>query len=193
VAQVSAGIYLPDDTSAAFLAHHGFEPERIFWLMERPLGARLDPAWPAGLETRVMDGSERSLADWNDCYNESFAAHYHFVPPSLEDARALTEQSTFSPGSVVLAYRQERCVGFVRSLLLPERGEVGVLGVVPGARGIGLGRALLRESVRWLEDKRAPRVTLMVDGENENALGLYRQEGFDVARTRQIWARALTP
>jgi ribosomal protein S18 acetylase RimI-like enzyme len=32
-------------------------------------------------------------------------------------------------------------------------------------------------------------VTLLVDGENENALRLYRSEGFEVARTRAVFSR----
>jgi ribosomal protein S18 acetylase RimI-like enzyme len=36
-------------------------------------------------------------------------------------------------------------------------------------------------------------VTLVVDGENEGALRLYRSEGFEVTRTRRLWGRALDP
>ncbi|TMQ68516.1 MAG: GNAT family N-acetyltransferase [Candidatus Eisenbacteria bacterium] len=56
------------------------------------------------------------------------------------------------------------------------------------ARGIGLGRALLRWAVGWLERKEAPRAWLMVDGDNESALRLYRSEGFEVTRTRHVWS-----
>jgi len=44
--------------------------------------------------------------------------------------------------------------------------------------------------VRWLEEHAPGPVTLLVDGDNENALGLYRSEGFEIARTRRIWGRA---
>jgi mycothiol synthase len=181
--------WLPDAAAEGFAARHGFRPARTFWLMERPLGGAAAPQWPAGIEIRIYDGSEAALVDWMDAYNDSFAEHYHFVPATLETTRALVAQSLFLPEALLLAYRGGRCVGYVRSLLLEQRGEVGILGVVAAARGLGLGRALLRASVRWLEERRSPRVTLMVDGDNENALRLYRQEGFAVARTRQIWSR----
>jgi ribosomal protein S18 acetylase RimI-like enzyme len=32
-------------------------------------------------------------------------------------------------------------------------------------------------------------VTLLVDGDNEGALGLYRSEGFDIVRRRHLWAQ----
>jgi ribosomal protein S18 acetylase RimI-like enzyme len=43
--------------------------------------------------------------------------------------------------------------------------------------------------VSWLVARRAPNVRLMVDGENERALALYRGEGFEVVRSRRIWRR----
>jgi mycothiol synthase len=187
--EICLASWLPNEPALAFAARHGFRRSRTYWLMERPLGAPPTPRWPAGVEVRVYDGSAETLADYHAVYNESFARHYHFVPTTLEDTRAQTAQGHFLPAGVLLAYRNGRCAGFVRSMLLPQRGEVGVVGVIPEARGVGLGRALVRASARWLEEHGAPRVTLQVDGENENALGLYRQEGFAVARTREFWSR----
>ena len=74
---------------------------------------------------------------------------------------------------------------------LEARPEVAVLGVVPEWRGRGLGRALLRHGSRWLRDRGFERVMLQVDGENERALTLYRQERFEIVRTRQVWSRML--
>lgn len=91
------------------------------------------------------------------------------------------------PDGLMLAYRDGACAGFCRTSLEAEGGEVAILGVAPEARAIGLGRALLRWGVRWLIEAGAKRVTLLVDGENDTALRLYRSEGFDVARTREIW------
>ena len=34
-------------------------------------------------------------------------------------------------------------------------------------------------------------MTLLVDGDNEGALALYRSEGFAVSRTRRIWGRVI--
>jgi ribosomal protein S18 acetylase RimI-like enzyme len=43
--------------------------------------------------------------------------------------------------------------------------------------------------VGWLERSTRDPVTLLVDGENDNALGLYRSEGFEVTKSRRIWAQ----
>ncbi len=61
--------------------------------------------------------------------------------------------------------------------------------MVPEWRGRGLGRALLHWGVTWLQARTQDPVTLMVEGENESALTLYRDTGFAVTRTRGLWVR----
>ena len=167
----------------------GFRRVRTFWMMERPRGPVPEPEWPAGVRLQFHDGSERNYRDITDAYNDSFAKHYHSPVTTAAETRALFTRPGFRNDGYVLAYRAETCVGFCRCELLPGRGEIGILGTTQAARGIGLGRALLRWGVAWLEREAAERVTLLVDGENENALRLYRSEGFEVARTRAVFSR----
>ncbi len=192
-ADVATSAWLPNDAAEAFASSLGLTHERWFWLMERPRGARLEPGWPVGIETRDFDGSERMLREWTDIYNDSFAQHYRFVRSGVEVARAIVADPTFRPDGLRLAYRGGACVGFCRNELHAGRGEIGTLGVGHAARGLGLGRALLRWGVLWLEANTPAPVTLLVDGENENALGLYRSEGFAITRTRRIWGRPAAP
>ncbi len=184
--------WLPAGEVAAFAARHAFHHARYFWKMVRPRGSPPRADWPAGTEPRVFDGGEAMLRDWNDAYLASFANHFHFVRSSLEQTRAFTRQRTFRPDGLILAYRDGRCVGFCRNTIREREGEVALLGVVPEARGLGLGRALLRWSVAWLERMDAEPIVLAVDGENESALALYRSEGFQVERTREFWARSVS-
>jgi mycothiol synthase len=189
-ADIATSAWLPNEAAESLAAKLGMVHERWFWLMERPRGAAREPVWPAGIETRAFDGSETMLGEWTDVYNDSFAQHYRFVYASVEVARSLAADPTFRRDGLLLAYREGACVGFCRNELHAGRGEIGTLGVGRAARGIGLGRALLRWGVSWLEANTPAPVTLLVDGENENALGLYRAEDFVVARTRRIWGRA---
>jgi mycothiol synthase len=175
--------------AAGFSARHGFVHARYYWQMERPLGEPPVPRWPEGIEVRTFDGSDAGHQDWTDIYNDSFAEHYHFYPGTVAESRSIAAQSWFLPHGMLLAYRAGRVVGFCQNRIYPDAGEVAMLGTARAARGIGLGRALLRWGVAWLEARHVPRVTLMVDGENEGALKLYRDEGFSVVRTREIWSR----
>lgn len=188
---VAGSAWLPNPAAERLAARFGFAHERWFWLMERPRGGAPEPVWPAGIETRTFDGSDAMLAEYVAGYNDSFASHYRFVVATLESARSLVSDPAFRPDGLLVAYRNGRVVGFCRNELHATRGEVGVLGTTHDARGLGLGRALLRWGVRWLEGAAQLPVTLLVDGDNESALRLYRSEGFEVARTRRIWGRVL--
>ncbi|HTR96283.1 MAG TPA: GNAT family N-acetyltransferase [Candidatus Acidoferrales bacterium] len=186
---VSGSAWYPDPAGEALAARLGFAHERWFWLMTRPRGGAPEPVWPADIELRTFDGSDRAIADWIAAYEDSFADHFRHVRSTAEDGRRMASDPGFRADGLALAYRGAECVGFCRNALFERRGEIGVLGVVRAARGIGLGRALLRWGVRWLEANGPGPVTLLVDGANESALALYRSEGFEVTRTRRIWGR----
>ena len=189
VRELAQSAWRPNEAAAAFAARHGYRHARIFWKMERPGASPLKPEWPRGVVVRVFDRSERAIADWNEAYNASFARHYRYVPSTLEHARQLAATPHFLSDGLALAYRDGRCVGFCRNERVGKEAEIGVLGVIPEAQGAGLGRALLRWGVAWFAARGEGRVALRVDGENESALGLYRSEGFEVARTRDLWVR----
>lgn len=189
--EIAGSAWLPNEAAERLAARLAFAHERWFWLMERPRGGAPAPAWPAGVEVRTFDRSAEMLEDWRQAYNDSFSSHYRFVVATPENTRAIADDPTFLPDGLALAYRDGRCVGFCRNERHAGRGEIGVIGTTHDARGIGLGRALLRWGVGWLEANVPGAVTLLVDGANEGALSLYRSEGFEVSRTRRIWGRVV--
>jgi len=188
VAEITMSASRPNEAVGAFAARHGFRAVRRFWKMERPVAPLPTPVWPEGVTLRIFDGSEQGFADWHAVYNSSFAQHYHFVPATIERLRKISAAPLWLAGGLALAYRGGRCVGFCANERLGKEAEIGVLGVVSEARGIGLGRALLRWGVCWFGERGEERVTLRVDGENDAATALYRSEGFTVQRTRDLWA-----
>src|SRR5262249_37932420 len=187
--ELALSAWQPEPGAEAFAAALGYRHERWMWLMTRARGTPPAPEWPAGIRVRALDGGDAMVADWNRAYNHSFAEHYRYVPSSLAHTRAVTHKPGFRPDAVLLAYLGGEVVGFCRCELFDRRGEIGTIGTVPAARGIGLGRALLRWGVAWLERESVLPVTLLVDGENERARRLYQSEGFEVTRTRRMWAR----
>jgi mycothiol synthase len=190
IRELDLAAWLPGEPAAGFAAHHGFRPVRRFWRMRRPVTPAPALEWPPGIDPRVFDGGDAAIVDWSQVYNASFAAHYHFVQSTVEQARERVALPGFLSDGLMLAYRGERCVGFCRNEAFGPMGVVGVLGTAPEARGIGLGRALLRWAVRYFGDRGLEYVSLGVDGENDRALALYHSEGFAVERERQLWGRA---
>jgi ribosomal protein S18 acetylase RimI-like enzyme len=65
-----------------------------------------------------------------------------------------------------------------------ERGWVGGLGVVPAARRRGIGRALMQAVLAVAP----PDVTLEVIEQNEPAIRLYEDLGFERARILEVWS-----
>lgn len=55
-------------------------------------------------------------------------------------------------------------------------------------RGVGLGKALLNDALAWAKQKGASRAQLLVDIENEPALGYYQHLGWE---TTQLQARKI--
>jgi len=191
--ELSLTAWLPNDGARAFAIRHSFRHRRSEWRAERPLLPTPPLEWPPEIRVRVFDGSEALLTDWNEVYNQSFAAHDHFIPSTIELCREMAAGSGFLTDGLLLAHRGDRCVGFCRNEQIGSTGVVGMLGVVPEARGIGLGRAMLRWALCFFAGKDVDRVGLLVAAANPTALALYRSEGFEVVRTREIWDRPFGP
>lgn len=190
IQDVAIGSVEPFDGIGAFVEGLGYRHDRYFWYMARPRGEQSpEPRWPAGITTRLFDGSDEMHRDWNDAYNDSFSTAYRFVASPLPRVHELTKQSGFRADGLMLAYRDGQVAGFCFNQLHVSSGEVSTLGVVRAHQGIGLGRALLRWGVGWIERSTDLEVTLLVDGDNENARKLYDSEGFKLTKSRRIWAQ----
>jgi mycothiol synthase len=182
--------WMPAPAAEAFARARGYAEARTFWELEHQ-GAVRAPAWPEGCTISSFDGGARDLEAWSDTYNLAFADNWHAVLSTPERSHRIATRPGFRRDALALAWRDRRCVGFCRCELREDAGEVAVLAVIPDARGIGLGRALLRWGVGFLRARSPRRLTLNVDGANEAALRLYRGEGFAVARERRIWSRVI--
>ena len=76
----------------------------------------------------------------------------------------------------LLATEDGTPLGSARLLVLGETGKVGRVCVLPGARGTGLGAALMRAAIA--EFRKIPGVTKVKLGAQTHALGFYEHLGF---------------
>ncbi|MHB1173276.1 MAG: GNAT family acetyltransferase [Lacisediminihabitans sp.] len=108
-------------------------------------------------------------------------------PPELDLRRALE-----GPTSTVLGgFDGERLVGTAMVGHDGHRGWVYYLAVAEDQRGSGLGRQLMLAAERWLRERGAVKVQLMVRSTNEAVLGFYDHLGYEDAEV-QVRSKWLT-
>ena len=76
--------------------------------------------------------------------------------------------------------------GYVTLHARGERAEIGLVGVHEHARGRGGASALLADARRWCASRALTPVTVVTQGGNRGALGLYQAAGFDVTHI-EVW------
>ncbi len=98
--------------------------------------------------------------------------------------REIRRKPGFLAGSTWLIACPSGYVGTVQGVM--DRGPIGAiqnLGVVPAYRGLGLGRALVRQALEGFYQAGLRRAYLEVTAENSSAVLLYRAVGFRRAKT----------
>ena len=98
--------------------------------------------------------------------------------------REIRRKPGFLPGATWLIACREGYVATVQGVA--DRGPIGAiqnLGVVPSYRGLGLGRALIRQALLGFRGAGLSRAYLDVTAENSGAVLMYREVGFRRAKT----------
>ena len=107
---------------------------------------------------------------------------------SFQPVAALIQLDRIVERLAAFLERADDLLGFHWTKVHPAgAGEVYVLGVAPGAQGLGLGRALLLRGLRHLGDRDCPSVLLYVDGDNTGSVRLSERDGFTAHATDVQW------
>ncbi|HVE98868.1 MAG TPA: GNAT family N-acetyltransferase, partial [Mycobacteriales bacterium] len=134
------------------------------------------------------------LATVHRVITEAFRGHFRSVALPFEEweQRHLARADDGAP--MLLAELDGEVVGaLVSSMTTPGVGWVRSLGVLPVARGRGVGRALLTHAFADFRRLGAERVSLGVDTENATgAVALYERVGMTVERRIDVYAKDLT-
>ena len=87
---------------------------------------------------------------------------------------------------VFVAEIQGQVVGYISCRRAsPNLGQIGLVGISKGNRGMGLGAALLQRALLWFEEQDLPRVEVVTQGRNLPAQQLYRGAGFALERSER--------
>lgn len=196
----------------------GFVPVRTLFRMELApeLMAEMienSPAMPNGFATStLLETGDAAHEAWVRVNALAFASHPEQGRITLEDFKTLMQEPWFDPEDLIFAIderdaekgRRLAGYGWIKTIRTAtdesvadtsgERveTELYVLGVDPEYAGRGLGAALLGESLKRMKQLGTTRVTLYVDGDNENAVTLYKRSGFTVDQQSTQWLRKAT-
>jgi mycothiol synthase len=193
--------------AVALAAAAGFERVRALWQMRRSLQSRLErPQLAEGITIRTFVIGRDEDA-WIDLNSRAFARHPEQGAWTREDLELREREPWFDPSGFFLAERDGKLVGFHWTKIhgpaatagsagaadaagdaVPAGGaaartheaigEVYVVGVGPGQRGLGLGRALTLVGLQYLRSQGLFQVMLYVDESNNPAIRLYQSLGF---------------
>jgi mycothiol synthase len=175
--------------AARLAAAAGFARARALWQMRRSLQTRIGrPQLADGVTVRTFSVGHDEDA-WVELNHRAFAKHPEQGAWTRADLDLREREPWFDPAGFFLAEQAGRLIGFHWTKIHGGQadnhghghepiGEVYVVGVDPGARGLGLGRALTLAGLRYLRSRGLSQVMLYVDETNSAAIGLYESLGF---------------
>ncbi len=163
------------EAGAALFASRGFRQVFAEDVMHIDPSATTGPTtWPDG--TTLTDWSTESAERFHAAYEASFRDRPGFPgEPAAEWIAEYDEDDEFRPAwSVLAAVPGLGDAGFVTAAL----GWIVQVGVLPEARGRGIGAALMRESLSRMAADGATEAWLNVNVNNPGAAALYHRLGF---------------
>ncbi len=149
----------------------GFEVHECLHLLERPISLPV----PADLGHTMKPGRAWHRRAVLDIDHRAFEPFWRFDHRALNEARAATPANRYR-----VAVDQKAIVGYAVTGLSAGRGYLQRLAVDPVRSGHGWGRALLTDSLQWLERAGARTVAVNTQRHNQRALDLYQKSGFSL-------------
>jgi len=134
-------------------------------------------------ETLVDENAVSDVKVLNRIDRGAFPPAWRLGPIGLAESVAATSRSAIHTVDV-----DGEIAGFAVTGTSLGVGYLQRLAVDPSYRGRGLGRALVRASLAWTRRRRAASLLVNTQPDNDQAVALYRGEGFnDVAAGLQMW------
>lgn len=154
-----------------------------YFFVKRPEG--LDYPLPEGV--RVKEGFPGAEV-YRELYRESEESWALRLKWTDEE---LVEHFQDPAVHLLVAYLGERPVGLAEVELEGGEASVAYIGVIPEARGRGIGRALLSEAARLAQRKGADLLRVRAHDHEKGALDLYRNLGFSLEEAVATYAKEL--
>lgn len=171
----------------SFLTASGFVVDRVAYAMLRPSLKCEEPALPEGYRLESLGGADlEGIAEFTAVRNRNFREVDGSVDARTEDWIEMIRDADPSASAALLLRSPE---GRPCGTIFAERDEedgswfIAAVSVDAEHRGRGLGRSLLRASLRLGESMGFSAASLSVNASNTKALELYLSEGFRVDKS----------
>jgi len=182
----------PTDQSDVLAAAIGLRRGRELLQLRRPLPAGAGPT----IDVRPFVPGQDEAA-WLEVNNRAFHWHPEQGNWDLETLRNREAQPWFDPCGFLLHERDRKLAGFcwtkVHAEHDPPLGEIYVVAVDPGFRGLGLGRQLMLAGLDYLTGRGMTVAMLYVDADNAGAVRLYEQLGFTTDHVDRAYVGDVSP
>jgi mycothiol synthase len=134
---------------------------------------------PPGVSVRAFEPGRDEDA-WIDVNNRAFEGHPEQGGWDRETLEHRMKEPWFDPDDFLIATDDAGIAGFNWTKLHHDKaeGEIYVIGVDPGRKAGGLGKALLVAGLDHMARKGMHTCCLYVDEANEHALAMYTKLGF---------------
>jgi dTDP-4-amino-4,6-dideoxy-D-galactose acyltransferase len=186
-----------DPASIQTAGQHGFGLVDIrvtFECVMADLHNPIRPELPAGTRIRQVqpDDLQRLQAMARNGHRETrFFSDAHFPRQRAEDlysAWITLEIQGRAQTVLVAASATNQPMGYISCHLNPvsQEGQIGLVGVSPEVRGMGIGKNLVQHAMDWFRTQGMRKVTVVTQGNNQAAQRLYQQCGF-LSRDLQLW------
>lgn len=150
---------------------------------------------PDGFTLRTMLGLDE-VPELTELQNETFKSHFGYSPNTEDEIKARLLTADSSVDDVVLIHdSNERAVAYCWTQSLARDGakvgRIGMTGVLPAARGLGLGRAIAEAGYNHLLKRDVSALELDVDSVNAPAIRVYSSIGFKPSSEVHWWEHSL--
>lgn len=192
--KVDVDIYQNDAAQQARARSYGFAPATTVQRMRIDFDVPpAEPVVPDDVVVRTGPGDEEFRRHAHDVSKRAFVEHFGFVERTFEEWHLTIDSAqTTDWAQLRVAYVDDEAVAMVRGANDfgedENRGYVATVAVLPGARGRGLAKLLLRQA--FVDDFRRGRrgTVLHVDANNVTpAVGLYLSVGMQPVLAIDVW------
>ena len=150
---------------------------------------------PDGFTVRTMLGLDE-VPELTYLQNESFKSHFGYSPNTEDEIKASLLATGAGVDDVVMIHdSNEQLVAYCWTVSFDRDessvGRIGMTGVLPSARKLGLGRAIAEAGFNHLVGRGVDSIELDVDSDNTPAIRIYSSLGFATSSELNWWERSL--